>query len=214
VPFVSDLHPEFGYMGSGPGLRRKVALVLVFVVFGLVAGLSGITVFMARPDADPMQAMALAPAEALIPLPAAPADNPAAVPTSSQRGIKAARIKPPPCRENAMENLGGDCAPARAAKPAPAANERPAISAIAIGHPAEPAPLPPPQPAATVAATMPEVSTQAETPEAAPAPTGTEPPPAAVKRARPARSHHVQRRDYAPPRSSSYYQSGGYARVW
>jgi hypothetical protein len=213
VPFASDLHPEFGYMGSGSSLWRKVGLVVIFVVFGLVAGLSGITVFMARPDSDPMQAMALAPAEALIPLPAVPAESPAAVPTSTQRGIKAARIRPPPCRENAMENLGGDCSPARGAKPVPAANERPAISAIAIGHPAEPASLVVPQPAAAAIATTPEDSAAAETPEAAPAPTVTEPPPAAVKRTRP-RSHHVQRRDYAPSRNSSYYQSGGYARVW
>jgi translation initiation factor IF-2 len=218
VPFVSDLHPEFGYMGSGPNVRRKVGLVIIFMIFGLVAGLSGITVFMARPDSDPMQAMALAPAEALIPLPARPAESPAAVPTSVQRSIKAARIKPPPCRENAMENLAGDCSPARAAKPVPAANERPAISAIAIGHPAEPASPVSPQPAVAVAATTPEGAAQAETPEAAPAPVTEAPPsaspPAAVKRARPPRSHHVQRRDYAPARSSNYYQNGGYARVW
>ena len=214
MPFVSDLHPEFGYMGSGPNLRRKVGLVIIFMVFGLVAGLSGITVFMARPDSDPMQAMALAPAEALIPLPAVPAESPAAVPTSVQRSIKAARIKPPPCRENAMENLAGDCSPARTARSVPAANERPAISAIAIGHPAEPASLIAPQPAAAVADMTPEGPAQAEAPEAAPAPTVTVPPPAAVKRTRPVRSHHVQRRDYAPARSSNYYQNGGYARVW
>jgi hypothetical protein len=213
VPFASDLHPEFGYMGSGPNLRRKVGLVVIFVVFGLVAGLSGITVFMARPDSDPMQAMALAPAEALIPLPVATAEAPAAEPSSSERGVKAARIKPPSCRENAMENFGGDCTPPKAAKPAPAANERPAIAAITIGHPAEPASLVAPQPAAAVAATTPEGSAQAETPEAAPAPETEAPPPPAIKKTRP-RSHHAQRREYAPMRSFNYYQSGGYARVW
>jgi hypothetical protein len=215
VPLARDLHPEFGYMGSGPGLWRKVGFVVVFLTFGLVAGLSGVTVFTPGPEPDPMQAMALAPAEALIRLPLPPADSQADIPALPQRSIKAGRIKPPTCREDAMENLGGDCTPARASKPVPAANERPAIAAVAIGHRDEPALLPPRETMPS-AAMAPDVSAlPADSAEAAPVPTVTEQPPAAVKKARP-RTQHVQRREreYArSSRGSSFYQSG-YARLW
>src|SRR5207245_3208938 len=55
-----NLRPEFEYVGAAP---RKFALVLAFVV----AGASGIAVFItdSGPDPDPMTAMALAPVEAL-----------------------------------------------------------------------------------------------------------------------------------------------------
>jgi hypothetical protein len=82
VPFARDLHPEFGYVGSSPRIFRRLRLVLSFVVLGIVGGASGVAIFMASPDSDPgtsakpLDAMALAPAEALIEpklaLPAAP----------------------------------------------------------------------------------------------------------------------------------------------
>ncbi len=214
MPLARDLHPEFGYRGSGPRLWRKVGVVLVFLTFGLLAGLSGVTVFAPGPEPDPMQALALAPAEALIRLPSPPADSQADVSPSPQRSIKAGRIKPPPCRENALENLGGDCTPARASKPVPAANERPAIAAVAIGHRDEPALLPPQQ-TMPAAAMVPDVSAlPADTAEAAPAPTVTEQPPAVVKKARSRSTRHVQRPENArSSRSSNVYQSG-YARLW
>jgi len=43
---VCDLHPEFGYVGR-PSVRRKLGLVLAFLVFGLVAVGSGLAVVMA-----------------------------------------------------------------------------------------------------------------------------------------------------------------------
>ena len=75
MPLARDLHPEFGYIGSGPRLWRKVGLVLVFIMIGLVAAASGVNFFVTSPEPDPMQAMALAPAEALLRVPAAPVEN-------------------------------------------------------------------------------------------------------------------------------------------
>ena len=49
MPFARDLHPEFGYVGSGPRTFRKIGLVAAFVAFGIVAGASGVAVFMADP---------------------------------------------------------------------------------------------------------------------------------------------------------------------
>ena len=54
MPLARDLHPEFGYVGSAPRLFRKLALVLAFLVIGLIAGVSGVAVFVASPDPDPM----------------------------------------------------------------------------------------------------------------------------------------------------------------
>ena len=45
--FARDLHPEFGYLGSAPRVFRKLGLVFSFVAFGIVAGASGVAVFMA-----------------------------------------------------------------------------------------------------------------------------------------------------------------------
>jgi hypothetical protein len=61
VPLVRGLHPEFGYLGSFHLFGRKFGLLLVFIGFGVMAGMSGLAVFMADEQPDPMQAMALAP---------------------------------------------------------------------------------------------------------------------------------------------------------
>ena len=53
MPFARDLHPEFGYIGSAPKLFRKLGLASAFVVFGAVAGVIGVTVFMTDPDSVP-----------------------------------------------------------------------------------------------------------------------------------------------------------------
>jgi hypothetical protein len=66
VSLARDLHPEFGYAGSTPRML-KLGYLAAFVVFGLVAVVSGVAVFMAGPNTDPMNAVALAPAEALSP---------------------------------------------------------------------------------------------------------------------------------------------------
>src|SRR3974377_892573 len=60
---VCDLHPEFGYIGPTYRRLRTLRNVLAFTVFGLLAAASGVAVFLAAPDPDPMRAMALAPAK-------------------------------------------------------------------------------------------------------------------------------------------------------
>src|SRR5262249_11274409 len=96
VPFARDLHPEFGYVGSAPKLFRKLGLVSAFVEFGLMAGASGVAVFVAGPEPDPMHAMALAPSEAFLSMspPSAPPAN--AVGAEKQKTLKAG-VTAPPC---------------------------------------------------------------------------------------------------------------------
>jgi hypothetical protein len=225
VPLARDLHPEFGYVGSAPRLCRKLGLVLSFIVFGLVAGASGVAVFMANPDPDPMHAMALAPVEALIGATnfsvTATVETKGAQPPSAQKADKAGGIKSP-CRENTAEQPGGDCTPARATKPRPvqAVNERPPIAAVPIGHRDGPAVLPtePALPVAVAPGTLDGSATPADAAPAAddaPAPAESPAPKATPKKARKAQVHRRDRNEYS---SSSHYSNhdfqNGYARVW
>jgi hypothetical protein len=222
VPLARDLHPEFGYTGSAPKLFRKLGLVSAFVAFGLMAGVSGIAVFMAGPEPDPMHAMALAPSEALLSTP--PASAPPA------KAMAAGEQKLPPCRDYVSERLGDDCSSFRIhrSRQVPAMNERPAIAAVAIGRRDEPAVLSP-QPAVNVAAipqtppddsAVPADSAEAPAPAAAPAIA-----PVAPVAKHSTRSRHVARREghsYSGRSSYSprYYsnrqvrQAGGYAGLW
>jgi hypothetical protein len=223
VPLARDLHPEFGYVGSSPRLFRKLGLVCAFVVFGLMAGASGVAVFMAAPEPDPMNAMALAPAEALISTSASSALPAAAKAIEGQKTFNAG-VTQSPCRDYVSERLGDDCTPVRVHRLRPAMNERPAIAAVAIGHREDPAVLLP-QPAVPVAA-IPETPPDGS---AVPADSGEVPaaaapvsaPVAPVARQSRARSRHVARREgYSSSSSSSgrsvYYstQKGGYAGLW
>jgi len=225
VPLARDLHPEFGYIGSAPKLFRKLGLVSAFVAFGLMAGVSGIAVFMAGPDPDPMHAMALAPSEALLSTPPASAPPANAVAAEEQKTLNAG-VTLPPCGGYVSERLGDDCSSFRMhrSRTVPAMNERPAIAAVAIGRREEPAALPP-QPAVSVAAipqTPPDDSAvpadSAEVPAAAPATAAVAP----VAKAARSRSRHVARREgYSSGRSSwarSAYsgssRGGGYAGMW
>jgi len=201
-------------------VRRKLGLVLAFLVFGLVAGASGLAVFLADLDRDPKHAMALAPAETLhgttssIATPMA--ETEAVEATSAQKPSKAAGIKSP-CRESIRENSAVDCTSGQKHKPHSmlAVNERPAIAAVPIGHRDDPTVLPP-EPAAPVVATLPEdavTATPTETPPAAPpftaslpedavAATPTEAPsaaPTSLPAAAPKRAQRHQRenREYA-----------------
>jgi len=230
VPLARDLHPEFGYIGSAPKLFRKLGLVSAFVSLGLIAGVSGIAVFTADPDPDPMHAMALAPSEALLSTPPASAPAPKAVPAEEQRTLNAG-VAAPPCGGYVSERLGDDCSSFRMhrSRTVPAMNERPAIAAVAIGRREEPAALPP-QPAVNVAAipqTPPDDSAapadSAEVPAPAAAPATA--PVAPVAKAARSRSRHVARREsYSSGRSSSSSwarsayssssRSGGYAGLW
>ena len=219
------LYPEFEYAGSAP---RKLGLALAFVV----AGTSGIALFMADSDPDPMNAMALAPVEAvrsaIRATPAGIAETQAAEAALVQQPPKALGSKPP-CQESNAKNLGGDCTPGKAHKPGSvqAVNEQPAIAAVPIGHRDGPALLPS-ESAIPVAATPDGLDGSAKPADAKPE---TEPalalavveshkPAASAKKAR-TRSSHVQRRDrhaYSYSRSPSYsyhnYYQSGYARVW
>jgi hypothetical protein len=239
VPLARDLHPEFGYVGSAPRLFRRIGLVLSFMVFGLVAGASGVAVFMANPDPDPdpMHAMALAPAEALISAtrvpPTATVETKAPQLPLAPKTTNAGAVKSP-CREGTAEFSGGDCAPVRAVRPRPvlAANERPAIAAVPIGHRDDPAVLPS-LPETPVAATpaIPEAPARPEVAalpvEAAPA-ADAPPAPAVVarKKARTTRSKEAQvqaphrrerdddARRYSHNTEGSYHNTEGYARAW
>ena len=109
VPFASDLHPEFGYLGSAPRVFRRLGLVVSFVAFGIVAGASGLAVFMTSPDSDPvtsanpLDAMALAPSEAMIdPKPAQPATQST---RNRQMGLTR-RAQRPPLQDRASRHVG------------------------------------------------------------------------------------------------------------
>ena len=162
-------------------MRRKLGLVLAFLVFGLVAGASGLAVFLADLDRDPKHAMALAPAETLHATASsiATVQTEAVEATSAQKPSKAAGIKSP-CRESIRENSAADCTSGQKHKPHSilAVNERPAIAAVPIGHRDDPTVLPS-EPAAPVVAVLPKeadtlvpaetpvVATLAEDPESA-----------------------------------------------
>jgi hypothetical protein len=229
VPLARDLHPEFGYVGSAPKLFRKLGLVSAFVAFGLMAGVSGIAVFMAGPDPDPIHAMALAPSEALLSTPPASAPPSQAVAAEEPKTLNAG-VTAPPCGGYVSERLGDDCSSFRMhrSRTVPAMNERPAIAAVAIGRREEPAALPP-QPAVNVAAipqtppddsAVPADSAEVPAPAAAPATA----PVARVAKAAPSRTRHVARREGSSSgRSSSSWarsaysgssRSGGYAGLW
>jgi hypothetical protein len=225
VPLACDLYPQFEYVGSAP---RKLGLALAFVV----AGATGIAVFMADsgPDPDPMNAMALAPvgvlSSATIAPPAGNAKTQAAEAAFVQKPLEAGGSKPP-CQENNAKNLGGDCTPGKAHKPRSieAVNEQPAIAAVPVGHNDGRALLPS-KPAIPVAVTPDGPDASAKPADAEPAtdaaPTSAvveSPTPAASAKKGRTRSSHVQRRDRnAYSRSSSYsyhnYYQSGYARVW
>ena len=147
-------HPEFGYAGNPNFFRPIVA----FVVCGLVAGAISFAIFDSAPEPDPMNAMALAPPDALaarkLVSPAARSEKPPGNAPSVQKigeegadqSRKAGPLKPT-CRENFGEARQGDC-PVRVTRMRPprAVNERPAIAAVPIGHRDDPTMIPaPPQ---------------------------------------------------------------------
>jgi hypothetical protein len=224
VPFARDLHPEFGYIGTAPKLFRKLGLASAFVVFGLVAGVIGVTVFMADPDSDPMHAMALAPTEPLISAsgaPSAPADTNRTA--SEQEIINSGPIRSL-CSDDISERLDGDCA-ARAHKShaEQALNERPTIAAVVIGHREQPAILPSEHaiPVPAIPDPPDNSSGPADPPNVAP----ITQPVAPVAKHSTTRGRHVARREghsYSGRSSSSprYYsnrqvhQAGGYAGLW
>ena len=149
MPFARDLHPEFGYVGTAPRIFRRLRLVLSFVVLGIVGAASGVAVFMASPESDPgisanpLDAMALAPAAALIEpklalAPAQPAPRPADASAVEKTDVGSTK---PRCREGFGEGEG-DCIRVRVVRPLRALNERPLIAAAPIGHRNDPTVLP------------------------------------------------------------------------
>jgi hypothetical protein len=213
-------HPEFGYIGTSSVSRAFIA----FVICGLVAGTSGISIFKGNPDPDahPMNAMALAPAETLSTAPhvlARRAEGNSGKSELAQEIPETRAIKP------RCPHLDGDCTASqtRRARSILALNERPGIAAVPIGH-LEGRPALPPG-SAIPGAVTPETTADLPSPlDVAPAvgtaPAITEAPAPAVS-AKKTRTHsnHVQRRDrnenryYRPNYNSNYYQ-GGYARLW
>ena len=229
MPLVRDLHPEFGYLGSFHLFGRKLGLVLVFIGFGAIVGMSSLAVFMANEQPDPMKAMALAPPDALSPASGLimPAPVDASVPIEFARRPAETKTARPACREGAAADCAAPNVPkVHRLRPTPAANERPAIAAVPIGRveppqaiAAEAAPIPPaPEPVPVAAAPEPaDVSSQpAETVPAAQPP--VVPPPAVKKQPRP-RIEHAERRERYREQPSSRGNFGspvwaGYARVY
>jgi hypothetical protein len=214
VPLARDLHPEFGYVGSAPRLLRKLGLVSAFVVFGLVAVVSGVTVFMAGPDPDPINAMALAPAEAPTSTSPSSASLTKAEATEGQEILNAS-VTQSPCGDDVMERLSHDCASVRMrrSRPVSVMNERPAIAAVAIGHREDPVALPP-QPAVPVAAIpeTPQDGSAVPADPAAVAPVTDSVAPVAKHRR--TGSRHVARHEGYSHSGRQAYQARGYAGLW
>ena len=211
------LHPEFGYLGI-PNFGRRF---IVFAVCGLVAGASGVNMFIADREPDPTSAMALAPGS-----PAEIAKSPSGTGEFARKSPDKGAIKPR-CQNSATEHLDRDCTAGQPRRPRSivAINERPAIAAVPIGHRDEPALLPsePVVPAAArleedrvgSANTVEPVST-VETTEVLPAPSAKETHSNHVRHGR-NHSKSVRRRDRNEYSFSSNYRhsvQSGYARLW
>ena len=211
MPLARDLHPEFGYVGPTPRML-KLGYASAFVVFGLVAVVSGVTVFMARPDTDPMNAMALAPAEALSPRTSPSSASPAKAEATEAQEILNAGVIQSPCRDDVGERLSDDCASERMrrSRTALAVNERPAIAAVAIGHREDPVAVTP-QLAAPVAA-IPEPPQDASAGPADVAPATDSATPAS-KHSRTGSRHVARREGYSHSARQSNH-AGGYAGLW
>ena len=219
MPLTRDLHPEFGYLGSLHLFGRKLGLVLVFIGFGVVAGMSGLAVFMADEQPDPMKAMALAPPDAMSRDPGfvlpAPVDASAPV-VPAQKPVETKTFRPA-CQEGSAVDCALPNVPkVHRVRPTPAANERPAIAAVPIGRvdppqvvPAEATPTPPSSEPVPVAAAPEPVDVSGQAAEVAPAPVA--PPPAVKKQPRP-RIEQVERRERYREREQAVARGnyGGY----
>ena len=247
MPFARDLHPEFGYFSSAPRVVRRLRLVLSFAVIGILGGASGVAVFMASPDSDPgtsanpLNAMSLAPAEALIEpefalLAVQPAPRPANASAAEKTDVGSTK---PTCRESRGEADEGDCIRIRVrVRPLRAVNEQPLIAAAPIGHRDDPTMLPAP-PSARVEDSQPPAAppessrafpgpTETAVAEATPAdaaPAAEPTPPASMPRVSSKqprqRVHHASGRNHYSyagsnrARISEYrYFRGGYASLW
>ena len=233
---VRGLHPDFGYAGTPSFFRPFV----VFVVCGLVAGAISFAIFKPEPNRDAMDAMALAPVEALIePRPSQPATQSEKIlanEPSAQRADKEgtnARRKASSIKPTCRGSLGevppeDDCAPIRVARMRPprAVNEQPLIAAVPIGHRDDPAVLgalpptpiagpllavPPEEPKATPAPT--EISVAEATPaDAAPAlePTPPASMPTVTSKQPRQRVHHASGRNHYSYTGSHRARISGY----
>ena len=231
VPLVRDLHPEFGYLGSFHLFGRKFGLVLVFIGFGVLAGMSGLAVFMTDEQPDLMKAMALAPPDAMsrdagLVLPA-PVD--ASVPIVPAQKPAEAKTFRPACQESSAVDCALPNVPkVHRVRPTPAANERPAIAAVPIGRvdppqvvPAEATPTPPSTEPVPVAAAPEPVDVSGQPAEVAPAMLAPVAPQPAVKK-QPRRERYrereqpVARGNYGGYGRSNYGSPvwAGYARVY
>jgi hypothetical protein len=157
---VCGLHPEFGYFGN-PAFFR---IMMVYMACGLVAGAVSFAVFKSVRDPNPMDAMALAPADALIGSeftePVTQSEKALANRPSPQQAdkeeanasSKGGSIKPT-CGESVGNVRQSDCAPVRVVRirPPRAANERPPIAAAPIGHVDDPTTVLPASPPPVIA---------------------------------------------------------------
>jgi hypothetical protein len=230
-------------MGSAPRRLRRLIVVLAFAL-GSVAGMSGFAVLMTPSEPDPLQSMALAPADASVtPVSIARADPPAGVEATVPQATSPPAGMQPRCRED--EQAGRPCllGKPRRLRPVRALNERPAIATVAIGHAPSPdvfsispeRPVAPAGPSPASEEARPTVPLEAQ-PEPQPPPAKEpaakevqpepQPPPTKEPAAKPARvraktaPRHEQGRlarseEHWRTRSNGYVDYvAGYARPW
>jgi hypothetical protein len=82
MPSTDYLHPEFGYFGPGPRLRRDLKVACFSLLFGVMAGAVVIAALGGRDDGD-ADAAALAPAVSAVQSHATAADAGASAPASA-----------------------------------------------------------------------------------------------------------------------------------
>jgi hypothetical protein len=194
------------------------------VICGLIAGGSGIAIFKAKLDPDPMAALALAPSETLggtARLSPQRIGNSGQY-ESEQKAFKRTTVKPR-CQSDNKEHLGSDCIVGQINRPRSisALNDRPDIPAVPIGR-LDGLPATPSKSAIPVAV-IPEIPPESASPvDVAPAadvpPAITEAPLVRFPAKTRTRSNYVQRRgSRSISYSKHYYQPNyqrGYARLW
>lgn len=118
MPSAYKMHSEFGYFCLSPNLRRKVGLALAFIVFGSIAGASGIFVQMAdEPNTNGGSMIAAIPLNSSATLSTSivsPASPAASVPDSRRAATTA--VTEPAVAEAAQQSVAASKKPQKTAR--------------------------------------------------------------------------------------------------
>jgi hypothetical protein len=212
------LIPEYGHLCPSPNLLHKLRFALVFTVFGLVAGASGVALLVAD-ESDPQGAFTRAPQRSpRLETTAAPmAGTPALAAFVEQKVAKADRIQS--CSRHASDEVGDNCDSSAAQRPRTvhAVTNPPATVEISTDQSSGPPALAP-EPVAPVAdtpalnASIPE-SADAALPSlvaAAPAPATSASKPRKTARHQGNRRYSYHDQPFWP--FDQHYRRGGNAR--